>query len=200
MYGRLGAPALGAAGSGLATALTLWLELAAFGLWLRFSGRYRGLGRGRRAPDLAALGGLLAAGRADGLQRIAGGESVQRQRPRHRRIRHHRSGSHQVAITATGLSFMVPLGLSTAITVRVAHAAGAGDRAGVRRAGLVGMGLALGFESLTCALFLLAPAVIAGVFTDEAAVAAGAVPLLRLAGCSSSRTGCRSRQRGRCGG
>jgi len=182
MYGRFGAPALGAAGSGLATALTLWLELAAFALWLRFSGHYRGIGRGCLAPDPAVLAELLRLGApmacgvlleaslfsASALAIGAFGVTA--------------SSSHQVALTATSLSFMVPLGLSTAITIRVGNAAGAGDMPGVRRAGLTGMGMALAFETVTCALFLLLPALIAGVFTDAAAVAAGAVKLLRLAG------------------
>ena len=182
MYGRFGAPAMGATGSGLATALTLWLELGVFTLWLRFSGHYRGIGRGRFAPDPAALGALLRLGvpmasgilleaslfSASALAIGAFGVTA--------------SGSHQVALTAASLSFMVPLGLSTAITIRVGMAAGAGDPVALRRAGLTGMGMALAFETMTCALFLLFPTMIADAFTDVPVVAAGAVKLLRLAG------------------
>ncbi len=181
MYGRFGAPALGATGCGLATALTLWLEVGAFALWLRRSGHYRGIGWGRPAPDPAALRGLLHLGlpMAGGILLEASLFSVSALAIGAFGI--DASGSHQVALTAVSLSFMVPLGLSTAITIRVGHAVGMGDRRAARCVGLTGMGLALGFETMTCALFLLRPSLVAALFTDVPAVAAGAVKLLRLA-------------------
>ena len=57
--------------------------------------------------------------------------------------------AHQVAINVPSITFMVPLGIAMAATVRVGLAAGAGDRAGARRAGFAAMIVAAGFiESL----------------------------------------------------
>jgi MATE family multidrug resistance protein len=44
--------------------------------------------------------------------------------------------AHQIAMNAPSITFMVPLGIGMAATVRVGLAIGAGDRAGARQAGL----------------------------------------------------------------
>ena len=44
--------------------------------------------------------------------------------------------AHQIALQVTAVLFMVPLGIGMAATVRVGHAVGRNDAAGVRRAGL----------------------------------------------------------------
>ena len=183
MYGRLGWPALGAVGSGIATALVLWLEAAGFALYVRASPRYRALGweRGRRGPDLAAILGLLRLGApiavsvllevglfsAAGLL-IAGFGAVA-------------AASHQLALNVAAVAFMVPLGLAMAITVRVGLAAGRGDDAGVRRAGLVGIGLTLLTQTASCAAMAGLPHAIISFYTRDAAVTAGAVTLLGFA-------------------
>jgi MATE family multidrug resistance protein len=54
--------------------------------------------------------------------------------------------AHQIALQVTAILFMVPLGIGMAATVRVGHAMGRNDAAGVRRAGLVAalLGVMLG--------------------------------------------------------
>jgi MATE family multidrug resistance protein len=86
--------------------------------------------------------------------------------------------SHQVALNVAAVSFMVPLGLAMAVTVRVGHAVGRGDAAGARRAGLVGIGMAFGFEAVTSGVLLGVPGTIIGLYTSDPAVFAGAVTLL----------------------
>ncbi len=183
MYGRLGWPALGAMGSGAATALVLWVEAAAFALYLRLSPRYRALGweRGQRGPDPAAILGLLRLGApmavsvllevglfsAAGLLIAGFGAAA--------------AASHQLALNVAGVAFMVPLGLAMAITVRVGLAAGRGDAAGVRRAGLVGIGLTLLTQAVSCATMASLPHAIVSLYTHDAAVTAGAVTLLGFA-------------------
>jgi MATE family multidrug resistance protein len=44
--------------------------------------------------------------------------------------------AHQIALQVTAILFMIPFGISMAATVRVGHAVGRNDAAGVRRAGL----------------------------------------------------------------
>jgi len=62
--------------------------------------------------------------------------------------------------------------------VRVGNAVGRGDRAGVRRAGFVGIGMALGFEAVSSTLLLTVPGPIIALYTSDPAVMAGAVTLL----------------------
>lgn len=63
--------------------------------------------------------------------------------------------AHQIALQVTAVLFMVPLGIGMAATVRVGHAFGRNEPAGVRRAGLVAAGLGIAFVAgLTVAIIL----------------------------------------------
>jgi MATE family multidrug resistance protein len=88
---------------------------------------------------------------------------------------------HQVALNVAGVTFMVPLGLSMAITVRVGQAVGRGDIGDARRSGLVGTGLAVGFMSLTALVMATCPHLIATIYTNNAQVHEMAVKLLIMA-------------------
>ena len=88
---------------------------------------------------------------------------------------------HQVAINFAALTFMVPLGISMAMTVRVGFAAGRGDVGAARFAAFVGAGLALTSQSISAAVMLLVPRQVASIYTADPAVVAMAVKLLFLA-------------------
>lgn len=72
--------------------------------------------------------------------------------------------AHQIALNVASITFMVPLGLGMASTVRVGLAAGAGDAHGARRAGLVAMGVGIGFITLCGAAMALFGAPIASLY------------------------------------
>ncbi len=88
---------------------------------------------------------------------------------------------HQVAITLASATFMVPVGIGAAASVRVGHAIGRGDGPGTRRAGIIGLSSGMAFMSLAALTFLLLPRELAGVITDKRDVIAAAVPLLFIA-------------------
>ena len=69
--------------------------------------------------------------------------------------------AHQIAITIPSLTFMVPLGIGLAATVRVGLAAGAGDTYGARRAGFTAMGLGAIFMACAALVLLFFPLTIA---------------------------------------
>jgi len=184
MYGAFGVPRLGALGSGIATALVLWLQTIAFALYVLRSRRYRDLHLAARfeAPQWNALRELLHIGVPMGVTLLmeAGlfvavalvigtlGTDV--------------VAGHQVAINVASVTFMVPLGLALATTVRVGHAVGRGDAQGVRDAGLVGIVLTLCTQLVSSGLMLLLPQRIAALYTADAGVIALASQLLVLAG------------------
>jgi MATE family multidrug resistance protein len=56
--------------------------------------------------------------------------------------------AHQIALQVTAILFMIPFGISMAATVRVGHAVGRNDAAGVKRAGAVAMLLGLGLAAV----------------------------------------------------
>ena len=75
--------------------------------------------------------------------------------------------AHAIAIQIAALSFMVPLGLSQAVTVRVGLAAGRRDTAGIARAGWTSFALGEGFMALMALLMLTVPHFLVYGFLDE---------------------------------
>jgi MATE family multidrug resistance protein len=184
MYGRLGVPALGALGSGIATSVVLWLEMLGFALYVARHPNYRDLHlraglawpRPKVIAELLRIGGpmavtLLAEGGlfvAVALVIATLGETV--------------VASHQVALNVATVAFMIPLGLSMAITVRVGNAVGRRDAVGVRYAGFCGIGLALCVQIFSSGLMLGASHFLASLYTHDATVIALAAQLMLLAG------------------
>lgn len=86
--------------------------------------------------------------------------------------------AHQVAINVPSITFMVPLGIALAATVRVGLAAGAGDLAGARRAGLTAIAIATLFMSAAAVILATFPRAIAGLyFSTGTAANAGVIAL-----------------------
>jgi len=77
--------------------------------------------------------------------------------------------AHQIAITIPSLTFMVPLGIGLAATVRVGMAAGAGDLKAARRAGFTAIGLGAAFMFMTAILILSFPRAIASLWLPDVA-------------------------------
>ncbi len=90
-------------------------------------------------------------------------------------------GAHQIAINFAALSFMVPMSIGLATTVRVGHAAGAGLDHEVRARGLTGVALGVGFAAVSASAMALVPALIVAAYTDAPDVAAMAVKFLYFA-------------------
>ncbi len=91
--------------------------------------------------------------------------------------------AHGIALQLVSISFMVPLGLSMAATVRVGFAYGRNDPANLGRAAATVQLLAAAVSALAGVCFWLAPEFLTGLFIDTAdadapAVLAAAVPLL----------------------
>ncbi|HEX4860702.1 MAG TPA: MATE family efflux transporter [Rhizomicrobium sp.] len=86
--------------------------------------------------------------------------------------------AHQISMNVPSNTFMVPLGIAMASTIRVGLAAGAGDREGVRRAGYTALGIAVLFMSATSVILALFPRQIAELyFASDSAQTAEAVAL-----------------------
>jgi MATE family multidrug resistance protein len=77
--------------------------------------------------------------------------------------------AHQIAITIPSLTFMIPLGIGLAGTVRVGLAAGAGDMYGARRAGFTAMALGGIFMACAALVLLLFPHSIAQLWLPDSA-------------------------------
>ena len=91
------------------------------------------------------------------------------------------AASHSIALNLASFTFSCALGIGAATAVRVGHAIGAGDRAGARRRGLLGLRIGLTVMAVFAAAFLIAARPLAGLFTDRAVVVAATIPLLQIA-------------------
>jgi MATE family multidrug resistance protein len=183
IFGHLGLPAFGIVGSGCATAVVQWLMLIALAGYTRRAGLRLHLGR-RLAADLGRIislgvpiSGLLALEvglfNATGVvMGLFGADAL---------------GAHQLAMNFASLTFMVPLGMGQAVTVRVAFQLGAGDRAAARRAGLCTLVVGGAVMLLPCVAMLVMPRAITAIYLDlddaaNVATVAIAVQLLAIGG------------------
>ena len=76
--------------------------------------------------------------------------------------------AHAVALQIAAFTFMVPLGLSQAVTVRVGLAFGRRDRAGIARAGWTAFVLGVSFMALMALVMLTIPHTLVELFLDPA--------------------------------
>lgn len=90
--------------------------------------------------------------------------------------------AHQVALSCAATTFMVPLGLAMATTVRIGQAVGGGEFSRVRRIGLSSFGLALAIMGASALMFLFGRDPIARGFLRDASVVALASELLVVTG------------------
>ena len=181
VYGALGAPELGVAGAGIATACSRWFMVVTLVVWALYRSPLAEALRPRR-PNLRLIGRLVKAGLPIGFQLLAevgffsaGTVIVASFGPLSQ-------AGHQIAGNLAGLAFMVPLGLAAAASVRVGNAVGGGRIQAARRAGWVALGLGAVASLGAGAVLLAVPGWLAGLFSSEPAVVAAAVPLVRLAG------------------
>jgi multidrug resistance protein, MATE family len=164
MFGNLGVSAMGIAGSGLATSLSSALMffgmVAVVMLEPKFR-RYRLFGRFWRSDwprfkGLLRIAGLLAFevtifNAAALLMGLIDADSL---------------AAHAIAIQIASVTFMVPLGLNQAVTVRVGLAHGAGNPAGVSRAGWTAYVIGVSFMALMGLVMILWPHLLIGAFID----------------------------------
>ena len=161
IFGNLGAPELGAVGCGLASAITMWLMAIIMVVYMVSARRYKVIGIfSRLAPprlkvlrEIFSLGFPIAvtitaeAGLFNAVSILMGtlGAVI--------------TAAHQIAISFASTMFMIPLALSSAITVRVSHELGAGQLKRARYAG--------GFGIFACGAFMACSAIFLIVFSDS---------------------------------
>jgi MATE family multidrug resistance protein len=97
---------------------------------------------------------------------------------------------HQIALNMASLTFMVPLGISSAAAVRVGHLIGQRDPAAAGRAGWSALACGVAFMSLAAIAFLAIPVPIARIYTEDPAVIRMSVKLLAIAAAFQLFDGC----------
>lgn len=172
----------GVAGAATANSIATLFQLGVAALALRRRGAEEtAIDRPSRAPDRALLARASRIGTPIALTLLAehgvfaiGTVLVARLGPGP-------LAGHHVALTLAALSFMVPLGIGQAASVRVGRAVGRGDRAGTRRAGFVAIGTGATFMLGAAAALALAPRPLAALIAGDQNAVAAALPLVQIA-------------------
>ncbi len=183
MYGKLGFPAMGAVGCGWASALVMWLMFTCMltvVLVDRFYGQFS-VFASFDWPNASEIARIVKLGFPIGVSVFMEASLFATVALLMGSLGTNVVAGHQIAINVASITFMIPLGLSMAITVRVGQAMGRGSPADARRAGFVGVGVALSIMVVTAAFILLFPEAIVSIYTDDAPVRAVALKLLFLA-------------------
>lgn len=183
MYGHFGMPRLGAVGTGVSTAIVMWVELICAILWIVYFPYYRPFAVFRKfeLPDWREAFKLFRLGAPIGVSLFMEGGLFSAVALMLGRMGANAVSGHQIAINVASVTFMVPLGIAVAITVRVGQALGRGDPRGARRSAAVGATLAVSFMTLTALAMAVLPRQIAAIYTDDANVTEIAVSLLAMA-------------------
>jgi MATE family multidrug resistance protein len=176
----LGVPALGLFGAGLASTVATFVQLLVLGVALRRLPVTAGDGSVRRFEPVVVRNAFRL-GAPIGLQMLAEVGVFTIASIVMGRIGRTSLAAHQVALQLASTTFMVPLGIGSAASVRVGQAIGRGDAAGTRRAGLVAIGTGAAFMLLCALLFVVAGEPLAHAFAKDAPVVRMAVPLVAIA-------------------
>jgi MATE family multidrug resistance protein len=184
VFGKLGFPVLGLEGAGWATLIARWAMVIAMLFWLRGS---RSLSnwvpeRWFARPEIAALKHLLVIGLPASLQMLCEVGAFTTAGLLVGRFGTDALASHQIALTCAATAFMVPLGLSMALTVRIGEAYGAGEFSRLRPIALSGWALAFAFTFLSGGTFLLAGEPLARLFVTDPGVIHLSASLLMIVG------------------
>ena len=182
VFGHLGFPALGLIGSGWATLVARTAAVVALAAWLRLAPEFA---RVRAAPwtgwerarfaELLRLGGpasgmlLFEAGAFSAASLMMGWLGTVP------------LAAHQVALGFAALTFMCPLGLSIAVSLRISRARGEGRLEALRPIGFGALGAGLGLMLLFALLFATAGGIFTAAVTPDAEVATLAARLLLVA-------------------
>jgi MATE family multidrug resistance protein len=182
IFGHLGFPALGVAGSAWAT--TVSRGLLVLGLWLGARRQLAPLVYPVRPEtwQWKPLRRMLRLGAPIGAQHVLEFGAFAVVALMMGWIGTREMAGHQIAINLAALTFMVPLGVGDAASVLVGRAVGRGDTLGTRAAARAAFACGAGFMSLTAAAFLTGPGALARLYTRDPEVIAVAVMLIRIAG------------------
>lgn len=182
IFGHFGFPALGLRGSGIATAMSFVFNFTVMQIVIQATPSlriYRVFRRFHR-PHWGKLSEIFRLGMPIGLTTIFeamlfnaatlimgtfGAASV---------------AAHQIATNVPSITFMVPLGIAMAATVRVGLASGARDGEAVRRAGYTALMMTVVFMSVCSLVIALFPRQIASLYFPVGAAGNGQVIALAV--------------------
>jgi MATE family multidrug resistance protein len=186
IFGNFGAPELGIVGAGIASLVSHTTSLGALCVYAALKRPDHALFRNLHRPDPEILRAVFVIGLPIGLTLLAEVGLFAASSIMMGWLGAVPLAAHGIALQISSLTFMIPLGLSQAVTVRVGRAWGRHDAEEMRAAAIAGMILAGIAVVITIAAFLLIPEILIGLFIDpedpaRPAILATGVALLAMA-------------------
>jgi MATE family multidrug resistance protein len=183
IHGHFGFPAMGGAGCGWATGFGMWLSLLLLALYTARAPVYKAyyVWQHWRRPRWEAQRRLLQIGLPMGGAALAEVTAFSSIAVLVGRFGEVQIAAHQVALNFSALIFMLPMGLSSALSIRVGQALGAGDPVQARSIAWTGLSLGLLIAAVAIGPIILLRHEVAAVYSSDAAVRALAANLLLFA-------------------
>lgn len=176
IYGKLGCPAWGLEGAAIATLIARIAIVVAMFVWL-----YRANGLREwvpnhwfRMPAKAETRKFLGVGVPASLQMICEVSAFSTAGLLMGKFGATAMAAHQVALMCAATAFMVPLGLSMALSVRIGSASGAGEVGRLRKIVVSGWWLGAGWAMIGATIFFFFGEFLASLYIDE-------LPVIKLA-------------------
>lgn len=188
VFGHLGASPMGAEGAGWATCISRIYMMCALAIVI-FK-HDRGSLRGPWIPDFHRMRQLLGLGLPAATQIALEMGVFATVTVLIGKLSAIALAGNQIAVTTVSMTYMMPLGVSSAAAVRVGQAIGRGDPAGAARSGWTALALGSALMTASAVTLLSMPHAIARLFTPQPEVVAAGAALLKIAAFFQLFDGC----------
>jgi len=180
IFGKLGMPAWGVTGAGVATALSQGVAAVTLFAVFRRRAFSRRFSTSRVSPDRPSIRRFLWTGAPIGGQWFLDMMAFALFTTLVARMGDNPMAANQALLVLLSFSFMQAVGISVATSTLVGRYIGAGVRAAARRAFRSGLMLGTGLASIIALLFVMFPRQLLRIFTDEPEVIELGIPLVGL--------------------
>jgi len=182
VYGHLGFPAFGVSGSGWSTCVSRVYMVLVLAAAVVYYDRRRssGMWQASRALELARIRRLLRLGLPAAAQLLLEISAFACATVLVGRLGALALAGHQIALNIASITYMVPLGISSAAAVRVGQAFGARNIHAASRAGWTALLLGAGFMSCMALVIISIPRLLAQIYSPQAEVIRTGASLLMV--------------------
>ncbi len=183
MFGKLGFPAMGAIGTGWATALVMWVMFTGMFLYTRYRKDYAqfGIFDDLRLPDPEYMKEQLRLGVPIGVTITMEVSMFAVVSLLIGYIGTTEVAAHQIALNIASITFMAAFGIASAVTIRVGQNLGRKSLEAARFSGYTGIGICVFLMCCTATIFFIFPEFLVSIYTDDAEIVPLAVTLLFFA-------------------
>lgn len=172
VFGKLGFPAMGGAGCGIASATVMWFMFLGFLWWVYYSPNYKNceIFKEFNFPNWSTISGLLKVGIPIGVAVFTEASIFSIIALLIAKLGDDIVAGHMIALNFSSIVFMLPYSISIAITIRVGQAIGRQDPIGARYSATVGISAAFLLSCLSTVLMWVFKESVASLYTKDIVV------------------------------